>query len=72
MQEQIHPERALEHKRVLHLKGGIGFSALVSPLSDDKWYCSVILEVPCKDGNTVTNLSQYNAAHFLIRSRRKV
>jgi len=31
MQEQIHPERALEHKRLLHLQGGIGFSALIPP-----------------------------------------
>jgi len=60
MQEQIHPERALEHKRLLHLQGGIGFSALVPP----KRQQTISVDILCKDGNPVTNLSQCRAAHF--------
>ena len=51
LQEQIHPERALKHTRLLHLTGGIEFSVLVSPWTTIQSLCSVVLVIPGKDGN---------------------
>ena len=53
MQEQIHPERALAHKRLLRLRGGIGFLAFVSPGETTHGICSVILGFLAKMENIV-------------------